>query len=80
MDNRELRLMAAIDSLRHSVAADISSVDHRLIGSIMSTRQDLEGRLQRVETRFDALELRLTVRMGGMVAIAVAILAALIKF
>ena len=46
--------------------------------------QNLELRLTssigRLESRIDAIELRLLVRVGGMLAIAVAILAAIIKF
>ena len=45
--------------------------------------QNLELRLTssigRLESRIDAIELRLLVRVGGMLAIAVAILAAIIK-
>jgi hypothetical protein len=55
------------------------------------TRQDLDIRLRgveaamqnmelRLENRIDSLELRLMVRLGGMLAVAVAILAAIIKF
>ena len=55
------------------------------------TRQDLDIRLRvleaevknvelRLENRIDSLELRLMVRLGGMLAMAVAILAAIIKF
>lgn len=44
------------------------------------TKQDLDVRLQLLESRIEALELRLLVRLGGMLAIAVAILAAVIKF
>jgi hypothetical protein len=55
------------------------------------TKQDLDIRLRgveaamqnmelRLENRIDSLELRLMVRLGGLLAIAVAILAAIIKF
>lgn len=54
-------------------------------------KQDLDVRFRGVETamqhlelrmqnRIDNLELRLMVRLGGMLAVAVAILAAIIKF
>jgi hypothetical protein len=43
------------------------------------TRQDLEVTRRLLESRIDTLELRLMVRMGGMLAIAVAILAAIMK-
>jgi hypothetical protein len=51
------------------------------------TKQDLdlhmrvfEAALRGVEQRIESLELRLMVRVGGMIAIAVAVLAAIIKF
>ena len=55
------------------------------------TKQDLDIRLHgveaamqnmelRLENCIDSLELRLMVRLGGMLAVAVAILAAIIKF
>lgn len=70
--NLELRLMAAIASCRQELEARIQGVETRI--------QELEARFLRLESRFDTLELRLTVRLGGMIAIAVAILAAAIKF
>lgn len=51
---------------------DLESVRRELDTSILATRRDLESAIDR-ET------LRLTVRLGGMVAIAVAILATIIK-
>src|SRR5690349_15472016 len=51
-----------------------------------SLRQEMASRFQAVDARFEKMEmalenqtLRMTVRLGGMVAIAVAILAAIIK-
>jgi hypothetical protein len=89
--NLELRVMNAIEKLRHEVTEAIasvenkltdaiSSIDNKLSASIGSCRQDLESRMQRLENRFDTLELRLTVRLGGMIAVAVAVVAAVIKF
>jgi hypothetical protein len=57
----------------------------------LATKQDLDMRLHgveaamqnmelRLENRIDSLELRLMVRLSGMLAVAVAILAAIIKF
>lgn len=39
----------------------------------------VESRIDRLENRIDSLELRLLIRLGGLIAIAVAILAAIIK-
>ena len=44
------------------------------------TKQDLDIRLRGVEAAIQNTELRLLVRLGGMLAVAVAILAAIIKF
>jgi len=65
MDNREQRM-------------DIR--EQRLTALITATRHELEAKIQRLESRFEGMELRLTIRLGGMMAVAVAILAALIKF
>jgi len=51
---------------------------------LLATSQALDSKIDGVETRLgyriDNLELRLMVRMGGMLAVAVAMLAAIIKF
>ena len=57
-----------------------------LLAATASLRQEMAARFQAVDARFEKMEmaienqtLRMTVRLGGMVAIAVAILAAIIK-
>jgi hypothetical protein len=79
MENMELRLERRIDE-------KIGAAENRLGGRIdglearLGSRIDgLETRVGSLEHRFDSLELHLTVRFGGMLAIAVAILAAVIK-
>ena len=48
--------------------------------SELVTKRDLDVWLRVLESRIDTLELRLPVRLGGLLAIAVAILAAVIRF
>jgi hypothetical protein len=55
---------ASTDSLRHAVGASITDMET----SVAALRNDLER-----------LELRLTLRLGGMFAVSVAILSAIIK-
>ncbi len=68
-----------------------AEAEREFIMTELVTKQDLDVRLHgveaamqnmelRLENRIDSLELRLMVRLGGMLAIAVAILAALVKF
>ncbi len=51
---------------------DLQTARRELDTSILTTRRDLEGAIER-------LTLRLTVRLGGLIAIGVAILAMIIK-
>ena len=57
-------LLAATASLRQEIAARFQTVD---------------ARSEKMEMAIDNLTLRMTVRLGGIVAIGVAILAAIIK-
>jgi hypothetical protein len=50
-----------------------------LRGELAGVRGELATTRQQFEAALDNLSLRLTVRLGGMVAIAVAILATIIK-
>ena len=43
------------------------------------TKSDLDARVRQLETAIENQTLRMTIRLGGMVAVAVAILAAIIK-
>ena len=64
----ELVTKQDLEVTRRLLEAEMQNLELRLTSSI--------GRL---ESRIDAIELRLLVRVGGMLAIAVAILAAIIK-
>jgi hypothetical protein len=60
--------------------SDLDVTRRELEASMDIREQRLARAIDILRHRVDTLELRLTVRLGGMMAIAVAILAALIKF
>lgn len=49
------------------------------IMSELATRSDLEVLRRELETKIDNQTLRMTVRLGGMIGIAIAVLAAVIR-
>ena len=63
--------------------SDLEVVRRELDTSIASLRNHVDTSIaslqQRLESRMDSLELRLMVKLGGMMALSVAILAAVIK-
>jgi molecular chaperone GrpE (heat shock protein) len=61
------------------IRQDIEAIRRELDTSIQAVRSDLLVTKQQLESALDNLGLRLTIRLGGMVAIAVAILATVIK-
>jgi hypothetical protein len=65
---------AMADATRELVVFDFASK-----GDIAALKTDLAAVEQRVMTAMDNLGLRLTVRLGGLIAVGVAVLAALIK-
>jgi hypothetical protein len=65
---------AMADATRELVVSDFASK-----GDIAALKIDLAAVEQRVMTAMDNLGLRLTVRLGGLIAVGVAVLAALIK-
>lgn len=48
-------------------------------GDISRLEAKLDSRLQSVEAKLESLELRMTIRLGGMMAAAVVLTAALVK-
>ena len=65
-------LRSELDVVRRELETKIDMVRHELESRIDGLRRDLEGKI-------DTLSLRLTVRMGVMLAAGVAALAAIIK-
>ena len=72
--------------MRHDVEGAIAALRHDVEGSIAALRQDLEASvaglrndIERLRSELEKRELRLMLRLGGMFAISIAILAAIIK-
>ncbi|MGA9868588.1 MAG: hypothetical protein WBQ75_19350 [Acetobacteraceae bacterium] len=72
LETARRELENAIAGVRHDLENAIAGVRHDLEHAIASLRRDLEGAIERQT-------LRMTVRLGGMIAIAVAILAGIVK-
>jgi uncharacterized protein involved in exopolysaccharide biosynthesis len=76
-------LKADIAALRAELKADIAALRAELKEDIAALRTELKGEIaaleQRVTAAMDTLGLRLTVRLEGLIAIGVAVLAAIIK-
>lgn len=62
-----------------ALKADIAALEQRIMAAEQRVMADIAALEQRFTAALDTLGLRLTVRMGGLVAIGVAVLAALIK-
>lgn len=45
----------------------------------LATRQDLADMEKRMESRFESLELRLTIKLGGLIAVAVGVAIAVLR-
>lgn len=78
---------ASIAGLRIEIEGSIAGLRREIEGSITGLRTDLEPSIAGVRRDLEALrsdmqrlELRLIIRLGGMLAVGIAILAAIIKF
>lgn len=65
--------------VRNDLDGSIAALRKDLEGSIAALRKDLEGRIDAVDDAIDRQSLRLTVRMGVMLAAAIAVLATIIR-
>jgi hypothetical protein len=75
----ELVTRTDLEGVRRELDASIGRVRSELEASIGGLRNELVSTRQHIEAAMDNLSLRLTIRLGGMVAAAVAILATIIK-
>ena len=71
------RLKAA--GMPEAQAEAVADATHELIGARFATKDDLAALETRLTAALDTQSLRLTIRMGGLIAVGVAVLAALIK-
>jgi hypothetical protein len=70
---------ATMASLRHYMDTSISTLRKDMETSVANLRKDMEASMAALRNDLERLELRLTLRLGGMFAVSVAILAAIIK-
>jgi outer membrane protein TolC len=77
----EAQAEAMADATRELVGTDVATKPDlaALRAEIAAVRAEIVALEQRVNAAMQTLELRLTVRLGGLIAIGVAILAAIIK-
>ena len=72
-------LETATTLLRREFEAAIAGLRHDVEGSIAALRHDVETSIAALRHGMERLEMRLTLRLGGMFAISITILAAIIK-
>ncbi|HGJ5854224.1 DUF1640 domain-containing protein [Arsenophonus nasoniae] len=79
-----------LEDVRKDLSAEIADVRKDLSAEISNVRKDMEHRFEKVEAqiadvrkdmenRFDKLGLQLTVRLGGMLILAIGALTAILK-
>jgi hypothetical protein len=68
----EQRGMAKMEALEQRGMAKMEALEQRIMAKMEALEQSIMGKM-------DTLSLRLTVRLGGLIAVGVAILAAIIK-
>ena len=73
----EVSLRREIELLRAELKKDIESLRAELKKDIESLRAELKGDIELVRAGVNASELRMTVRLGGLIAAGVALLVAL---
>jgi hypothetical protein len=60
-------------------AEGFAHLQRELIDDRLATKQDLRELEMRLDNKIEKLEYRLTIRLGGMMAASIAIVAALVK-
>ena len=68
-----------IESVRQDLTNEITLLDQRVNARFEILEQRMDARFAAVDRRFEGLEQRLTIKMGGMLAAAVALMAAVVK-
>jgi ribosomal protein L29 len=68
-----------IATLRADLTHEIETVRHEVAALRTELKNDAAALEARMSTAMDSLGLRLTIRLGGLIAVAVAVLAAIIK-
>lgn len=76
---RHRDLEASVAAGRHNLELSVAAVRHDLDGSVTSLREEMAGIRRDFRAALDNMGLRLTVRLGAMLGVGVAVLAATIK-
>jgi len=71
--------IAAVVTEQLATKADIAELQRELEAKIESVRRDLGAEIESVRREIKESEYRLTIRLGGMLAAAIAVVAALVK-
>jgi DNA-binding transcriptional MerR regulator len=72
-------LEASIAALRSDMEASIAALRRDMDASFTSVREEMAGMRRDFQSALDNMGLRLTVRLGAMMGVAIAVLAAIIK-
>jgi hypothetical protein len=70
---------ASFAALRADMAASIAALRHDMDASFASVRAEMAGMRRDFQASLDNMGLRLTIRLGAMMGVAIAVLAAIIK-
>jgi hypothetical protein len=80
----EQRLLTKIDAVDAKFAVRIDALDAKFTGRIDALDAKLTGRIDALDTKyggkFDLLEKNMTIRLGGMIVVAVGVLMAAIRY
>jgi len=76
----ETKLEAQIKEVETKLEAQIKEVETKLEGKIKNVETQIKEVEVRLENKIDKLSLQLTIRLGAMMAMAVGLVAALVKF
>lgn len=74
-----LLLKQDVQSLKQELKQDLQSVRQELKQDLQLLKQDIEGRFALVDQRFDAMELRLTVKFGSILAVGLGLTIAALR-
>jgi len=61
-------------------AEGVAESINEVMGEQLATKADLKGEIERVEHRLELLEQRMTIKLGGLIVLAVGILLAAIRY
>ena len=75
----ETRLENKIDSVKSELESRIDSVENKIDSEVKALRSEIREVEARLENKIEKLGLQLTIRLGAMMAMAIGLVAAMIK-